>query len=88
MRHSRNQLWLSQHQGLLRRSCHKGAPAFPAVKAPLKHTLAQQQKCDISVHLDRVQIRDFIFLRAVFQSTLFKQGFKNTVMETTKAALA
>lgn len=37
---------------------------------------------------DCVQIRDFVFLRAVFQSTLLKQGFENTVMETTKAALA
>lgn len=39
---------VSAQQELAQRSS-----AFPAVKAPLKHALAQQQKCDISVHLNR-----------------------------------
>lgn len=53
VRHSRNQLWLSQQRWLLRRSWHKAAPTLPAAKAPPKHTLAQRQKCDISVHSNR-----------------------------------
>lgn len=63
-------------------SCSEGSPearAGPTTKMWYFCALKQA---------DCVQIRDFVFLRAVFQSTLLKQGFKNTVMETTKAALA
>lgn len=63
-------------------SCSEGSPearAGPTTKMWYFCALKQT---------DCVQIRDFDFLRAVFQCTLFKQGFKNTLMETTKAALA
>lgn len=91
VRHLRNQLWLSQHQGLLRRSWHKGAPAFPAVQAPLKHTLAQQQKYDISVHLDRPRciLGNFFFFWELYFRALFSSRTSRTQkMETTKAVLA